>query len=178
MHDFMCTFSGLRVNPLNLRNEDIAIEDIAHALSLLCRGSGHLKYFYSVGQHSVNCAKEAQARNWSDTLALTCLLHDASEAYISDIIRPVKKHLANYMQIEDQILAAIFRKFGLGSLTDEDYRKMKTIDNEMLENELSILMNGYTAPSLPHLYSQPDFRLKESAAVEQEFLSLFKQLQK
>ena len=81
----MCTkmnmFSGKMIDPMKITAEDICLEDIAHALSLLCRGGGHIKYFYSVGQHSLNCAREAKAKGWSARLQLICLLHDASEAY-------------------------------------------------------------------------------------------------
>lgn len=61
----MNTFSGKKFDPMKMIPEDVDLEDIAHALSLLCRGGGHLKYFYSVGQHSINCMKEAKARGWS-----------------------------------------------------------------------------------------------------------------
>ena len=92
----MNTWTGRQFDPLHMQPSDVSLEDIAHALSLLCRGGGHLDRFYSVGQHCINCAGEARARGWSDRLVLACLLHDASEAYISDIIRPVKIHLDNY----------------------------------------------------------------------------------
>lgn len=59
MTEKMHTFTGKKVNPMKLEQNAIDIDDIAHALSLLCRGGGHLKYFYSVGQHSINCAEEA-----------------------------------------------------------------------------------------------------------------------
>ena len=56
----MGTFSGRRFDPLMMTPEDVVLEDSAHALSLLCRGGGQLKYFYSVGQHCINCMKEAK----------------------------------------------------------------------------------------------------------------------
>lgn len=76
-------------DPLNANINDIEIEDIAHALSLLCRANGHFEHFYSVAQHLLNCAKEAKARGYSKRVQLGCLLHDASEAYLSDVTRPV-----------------------------------------------------------------------------------------
>lgn len=87
----MNVFSGHRVDPLHIKKDDIYLEDIAHALSLLCRGNGHIKYFYSVAQHSLNCAKEAQSRGYSKHVILSCLFHDASETYMSDLITPIKK---------------------------------------------------------------------------------------
>lgn len=59
----MNVFSGHRIDPLHIREEDIYLEDIAHALSLLCRGNGHIKYFYSVAQHSLNCEKKRKAED-------------------------------------------------------------------------------------------------------------------
>lgn len=120
----MGTFSGRRFDPLMMTPEDVVLEDIAHALSLLCRGGGQLKYFYSVGQHCINCMKEAKARGWSKRMQLACLIHDASEAYISDIIRPVKVHLSNYMEIEERIMDKIWRRFGLDDLTEEENRRV------------------------------------------------------
>jgi len=76
----------------------ICIEDIAHALSLICRGNGQVKTFFSVGQHCINCAREALARGYSRRVAFACLLHDASECYLSDVPRPFKKTLSGYKE--------------------------------------------------------------------------------
>ena len=58
----MNTWTGRQFDPLHMQPSDVSLEDIAHALSLLCRGGGHLDRFYSVGQHCINCAGEARAR--------------------------------------------------------------------------------------------------------------------
>ena len=113
----MTTYSGRKFDPMQMTPGDVYIEDIAHALSLLCRGGGQLNYFYSVGQHSLNCAAEAKTRGWSERQQLARLLHDASEAYISDIIRPVKIYLSNYLEIESKIMGTILKHFGLDDLT-------------------------------------------------------------
>ena len=104
----MNTFTGRIFDPLKMMKQDVCVEDIAHALSLVCRGGGHIRYFFSVAQHSMNCASEAAARGWSGRIVLACLLHDASEAYIADIIRPVKPYLTNYLDIEAQIMDVIY----------------------------------------------------------------------
>lgn len=173
----MNTFSGKRFDPMNITAEDICTEDIAHALSLLCRGGGHLAHFYSVGQHSLNCAKEAKARGWSERLQLACLLHDASEAYISDIIRPVKVYLTNYLEIEEKIMGKIWEKYGLDDLSEEERRKWKAIDDDILAFELKALMSGARFQTLPTLSSSPDISNRDWKDVEQEFLETVKHLQ-
>ena len=172
----MNTYSGRKFPPMEISAENIYLEDIAHALSLLCRGGGHIKYFYSVGQHSINCANEAKARGWSDRLVLACLLHDASEAYISDIIRPVKVHLSNYLEIENMMMQAVLERFGLGDLTEEENRMWKQIDDEILDNELKVMMPGEKDRNPAKLASTPVFEEKSFAWVEQQFLGMAKQL--
>ncbi len=165
----MNTYTGRRFDPMQMTTEDVSLRDIAHALSLLCRGGGHMKYFYTVGLHSLNCAREAAARGWSDRLVLACLLHDASEAYLSDIIRPVKAHLSNYLEIEDQIMQTILTHFHLGDLTPEENALWHQIDDEMLSQELQVLMNGEHEMVPVSLASKPDFRERSHEEVEEEF---------
>jgi hypothetical protein len=86
--DWIQTFSGVQMHPLDPRPEDVRIDDIAHALSNLCRFTGHTRTFYSVAQHSV-----LVSRNVPPPAALLGLLHDAAEAYLSDIARPWKRYL-------------------------------------------------------------------------------------
>ncbi len=170
----MNTYSGKKFDPLEMTPDNVFLEDIAHALSLLCRGGGHLKHFYSVGQHSINCAEEARARGWSERMQLACLLHDASEAYISDIIRPVKIHLSNYLEIEGKIMGQIWKRFGLADLSEEENRKWKQIDDDILLYELKELIKGKTEITCRELYSCPDIEEKPWRQVETEFKGLAK----
>lgn len=170
MKNTMTTFTGRHFDPMQIRTEDICIEDIAHALSLMCRGGGHLKYFYSVAQHSLNCAAEAKARGWSERLQLACLLHDASEAYLSDIIRPVKANLTGYLEIESRIMEKILEKFNLSDLTEEERRMWKQIDDEMLYYELKNLMSGEEDLAAPELCALPDISERNWQSVETDFL--------
>ena len=89
----MNTWTGRQFDPLHMQPSDVSLEDIAHALSLLCRGGGHLDRFYSVGQHCINCAGEARARGWSDRL------HD---------LTPEEK--ASWKQIDDDMLRGELRE--------------------------------------------------------------------
>jgi len=85
---FLPTCSGRRVHLLNPSPDEIAIEDIAHALSHACRFAGHVPSYYSVAQHSVLVSELLDERT-----ALWGLLHDASEAYLHDLTRPLKRAL-------------------------------------------------------------------------------------
>jgi len=101
--------SGILFDVFNPREEDIRIEDIAHALSNICRFGGHSPEFYSVAQHCFLCSLEGETNKEK----LELLMHDASEAYLSDVPRPIKKNLTNYVEIEDNLLRIIFKKFQL-----------------------------------------------------------------
>jgi 5'-deoxynucleotidase YfbR-like HD superfamily hydrolase len=105
------TYTGVMFDPLYPESELIDILDIAHALSMLCRANGHFRSFYSVGQHCINCAMEAKARGYSERVQLACLLHDASEAYLSDVTRPVKHELPKYLEIEKPLQESIWQKY-------------------------------------------------------------------
>jgi hypothetical protein len=102
------TYSGIAFYPMDPREEEILIEDIAHSLSLLCRFAGHSERFYSIAEHCVHIA------DWiDDEHKLTALLHDASEAYLVDIPKPVKMHLPDYVKIEKHLEEVISNKFGM-----------------------------------------------------------------
>ena len=112
--------------------EMICIEDIAHALSNQCRFGGHLPAFYSVAQHSVLCSQAV-----GDQYKLQALLHDASEAYLLDIPRPIKQGLSNYKEIEDKLMTLIAEKLGFKYPLD---KPVKQIDEKMLQFEWEHLM--------------------------------------
>lgn len=156
----------------------IDIEDIAHSLSMLCRANGHFRSFYSVGMHCVNCAKEAIARGYSRKVQLACLLHDGSEAYLSDVTRPVKQELPKYKEIEDPLQALIWEKFLGEPLTREEERLVFLVDDDILENEFPALMGAQLKETVPQLLSVPQFEFDSFERTRQEFLGLFRQLVK
>lgn len=172
----MNTFTGRIFDPLKMTKQDVCAADIAHALSLVCRGGGHIRYFFSVAQHSMNCANEAAARDWSERIVRACLLHDASEAYIADIIRPVKPYLTNYLDIEARIMEAVYDHFGLADLTEEEKKHCKQIDDEMMEHELHTMMPGEENRPVPELKSKPDFRERPYQEVEEEFVNMLERI--
>lgn len=106
----MLTYTGKVIDPLNATVDDIEIVDIAHALSNICRFNGHCRKFYSVAQHSVLVSVHVQRQ-----YAMYGLLHDASEAYLGDVIRPIKESdtFKYYRIVEHNLTKVIFEKFGL-----------------------------------------------------------------
>jgi uncharacterized protein len=134
--DWMLTFTGKQFWPLAPQAEDICIEDIAHALAHLCRFNGHVQHFYSVAQHSVLVSVIVERRlsqtahplstNGSEgescktfhgrplnELLLKALLHDGPEAYIGDMVRPLKQSMPDYRAAESEIWDALCRRFGM-----------------------------------------------------------------
>lgn len=170
------TRSGIMFDPLAPKAEEIIIADIAHSLSMLCRANGHFKYFYSVGQHCINCAREAAARGYSVRLQLACLLHDGSEAYLSDVTRPVKAEIPKYLEIEEPLQEAIWNKFLGTPLTEEENRLVFDIDDAILYCEFLALMDT-PLPGLPtELSSTPTIDFMDFAVCKETYLALFEQL--
>lgn len=169
--DFMQTFSGRKFWSMDPRPEDVSIEDIAHALSLQCRFAGHVYKFYSVAEHSVLMAWWLYRHAGAQT-ALAGLLHDASEAYLVDVPRPVKPFLAGYKDAEAKVQAVIMHKYGL---PPELPRAVKEADDRIIGDELANLK-----PMEWHgRYRNPlGVRLQywEPPRAEEKFLSAFRAL--
>lgn len=170
------TYTGVMFDPLNPNLELIDILDIAHALSMLCRANGHFRSFYSVGQHCINCMKEAAARGYSERVQLACLLHDASEAYLSDVTRPVKQELPRYLEIEKPLQDAIWLKYLGNPLSREEYAQVFEIDDVMLYHEFLSLMDTRLWDSEPRIYSAPRFAFMEFADCRELYLHFFSKL--
>lgn len=175
MPDCITTYTGIHFDPLAPTPERLEIRDIAHALSLLCRGNGHVQTFFSVGQHCIHCALEAQARGMSRRVVLACLLHDASEAYLSDVPRPFKKSLPAYRQLEDRLLAVIYQKYLGSALTAEEAAQVKQIDDDMLWYDLATLLHDPPARPAPAMSTAFSYEVRPFAQVEQQYLALYEQ---
>lgn len=132
--DWMQTHSGGRFYPMDVRPEDINPEDIAHALGLLCRYGGHVDRFYSVAEH---CVLMSYAVPQVDALA--ALLHDATEAYVVDVPRPLKAYLPEYKKIEARVWDAIAIRFGINPLLSG---AVHAADTRILLNETAALMRN------------------------------------
>lgn len=177
-YDYITTYTGVHFYPMNPKREDIHVEDIAHALSLICRGNGQVRTFYSVGEHCINCALEAEARGYSTKVILACLLHDACESYMSDVPRPFKKFLKDYIVLEDQMLCMVYEQLLGSELTGEEMDLVKKIDNDVLAYDLYYLLNEGSEENLPILKHPYDYGRKTFSEVEKEYLELYQRLKK
>lgn len=177
MQEYIITVSGVRFTPLSPKKEDIHIGDIAHALSMMTRANGHFREFYSVGQHSLDCAMLSVAEGRNDREILACLLHDASEAYLSDITRPVKARLPEYRQIESVLQKAIYEKYIPGGLTEREEQIVKRIDDTCLYYEFEHFTGVKLYEEPPRITQMPTYEAKSFFEVEQRFLQVFKKLE-
>lgn len=110
------TYTGKYFDFINPHNNEFDIHDIAHALSNVCRFAGHTREFYSVAQHSVLVTRYVMrhaAPNDIIEFGRSALLHDAAEAYLGDITRPLKQLLPEYKVIEQRVEAALCEAFGI-----------------------------------------------------------------
>lgn len=133
--DWMMTATGQPFWPLDPRSEDLDIEAIATALTHQARYNGHSRRHYSVAQHSIHLADYFSARTEHE-IAPWALLHDAAEAYLGDVIRPIKPSLTGYAAIEARLERVIFDRYGLrGAMpaaVKEADRKLQTDEMRFL----------------------------------------------
>lgn len=134
------TYTGRQFWPLRPRGEDIDLLDIAHALSNQCRFAGHTRSFYSVAEHSVYVSRIVPPE-W----AAVGLLHDASEAYLMDVPRPIKGHLGGYREMEEALMWTVCARFNLTG-NPAAWAAVKYADNAMLAAERDQVMG--IAPAL------------------------------
>jgi len=126
------TYSGIEIDILNPTIDMICIEDIAYGLANICRFGGQIDNHYSVAKHSIYVARLCPDLPPND-LKLVGLMHDASEAYLGDVVKPIK-HLFGkmYSELEERYMRLIFEKYNL------DYDKLaliKKYDKIALEEE-------------------------------------------
>lgn len=176
MRDYIVTYTGRHFYASDPKPESIDIRDIAHALSYLCRGNGQVTSFFSVGQHCIHCAREARARGLSPRVTLACLLHDASEAYMTDVPRPYKQYLPGYREQEDRLLSVIYATFLGAPLTCDELNEVKTIDDDMLWFDLHVLLHNSQEGPQPQVFSAFSYEELPMAEVEKQYLALFDEL--
>ena len=140
------TYTGKQFFPLAPDVDSICIEDIANSLGKICRFNGHTICFYSVAEHSVYVSRSVSYEN-----AMWGLLHDASEAYLIDMPRPLKPVLNGYKEIEARVCKCIAAKFGLCWPMPEE---IKEIDTRILHDE-SLQVMSKKPRTWPQLHLPP-----------------------
>lgn len=173
--DWLQTFSGRVFFPIDPRPDEVNIDDIAHALSMLCRYSGHCLKFYSVAEHSVHVAQWLFDNGYAWETILAGLLHDATEAYVADVPRPLKQSLPTYKDAESRVWGAIAARYGLGP---ELPAEVHEADNRILADEIQQNMkpmewhNNHDDPLGVTLEFWPP------AVAEHEFIKFFRFLER
>lgn len=162
-------FTGRQFWPIDPRADEVDIRDIAHALSLQCRYAGHCERFYSVAEHSVLVSHVVPRE-----LALMGLLHDATEAYVIDVPRPLKPFLTGYAEIERNVWIAIADRFGL---PHDMPREIKDADNAVLLKEAEEIMKPHPAPwCIPGRPAKVKINCLAPGGAERLFLARFNEL--
>lgn len=138
------TKNGHVFDPKALKITGVDSDDIAHALSNICRYAGHCRRFYSVAEHSVLVSRIVRSL-WPDDLEAIWagLLHDATEAYVGDVTTPLKVLLPKYMEIEDALSMMIAKACDI-KWTKRTTERVKTADLIALSTEVRGLFNNRT----------------------------------
>lgn len=140
------TLSGVVYDPLAMRAEEVKLSDVAAGLSAQGRFNGQTMVFYSVAEHSLVMAAEAEAR-WGRAAAKVALMHDAPEAFLGDVIRPLKASMPAYHAAEAAAWRAVAAAFGLPVFIPAE---IHALDDEMLAAEREALLpNAPEFPGLP-----------------------------
>ena len=130
--DYVSTFCGNRFYPLVPHIDQVDIEDIAHGLAYQCRFNGQTREFYSVAQHSLAVAELVAPHQ-----RMAALLHDAAEAYLGDMVKPLKVLLPAFAVLEERVTDIIARAF---EIDFSDYAPIKRADLIALATEKRDLM--------------------------------------
>nr|WP_315022277.1 HD domain-containing protein [uncultured Aminipila sp.] len=173
---YVTTYYKRKFNPTRAVEKDITIGDVAHALSLICRANGHLKIFFSVAQHSINCALEAKERGLSTKIQLHCLLHDAAEAYIGDVITPLKIQLNAYKDYENALQATVLKALGVAPLNEAAAKVLKEIDSCMLYHEFKLLHGELLFKKEPEIHISINENEVPHNEVEAQFIQIYREL--
>ena len=145
----MNTVSGVRFNLLEPTPDMIEFRDISAGLAFNAHFNGQSPQFFSVAQHSMMVHNLALEKTGNPELAIVGLMHDAAEAYLGDLIAPLKIMWPGYRELESKVLTAIFEKFGLNM---DLMRDIKEFDLEIQEQEYEQFYKGvnhfhYLAPN-------------------------------
>lgn len=182
------------VDPLALKVSDVVVEDIAHALSMQCRFNGYTKRHYSVAEHSINVAyavskqlsvgKHKATDDEARVILRQALMHDATEAYLLDLPKPVKNSMPIYRQVEQAAWEVIAKRFEVPVLL---HPAIKEADVRMCLTEKVALLSPkglelpewkYIADNFPAYGPADDIRFvfqvtRDPLEVKEQFLDMY-----
>ncbi len=140
MQNYFATHSGRKINIKKFSEDDVCIEDIAHHLASVKRygGAQSFETNYTVAQHSWVLAWYAFEQEYNRDIAKYILLHDASEAYLGDIVSNFKGYLPDYAKIESRFQSIILSKYGIYPST-VDLKYAHELDKDILIDEVEAL---------------------------------------
>lgn len=133
--------SGHYFDLANPQPWQFCLRDIAGGLSKICRFGGQIDRFYSVAEHSVHCANQAIKDSAPRAVQVAALLHDASEAFIGDVVKPLKNMLPAYAAIEQRISAVVGTRYDL-CVAESTWDAVREIDHSMLIAERRALFSA------------------------------------
>lgn len=175
-NDYLETYTGMDIDVVNPDPTRIIIEDIAHALSNICRYGGHSSYFYSVGQHSIIVSREIERLGYGPGIQLYGLLHDASEAYICDIPRPTKKNIIGYLEMETNMQNTIYKALDIEKPDTNITNIVTIVDYEVLQYEARRLMKKHSWAKDNCIKIDADIKYMPMKEVKKEFLKMYEKL--
>lgn len=171
-YNYIETFTNKQYHFMNPSVSEVCIEDISQALSMSCRYSGHVKSFYSVAEHCCIISDKILDLTGDKSQAYDALMHDASEAYLNDIPRPIKPHLDNYLSIEGMAERCIQKALHcnpMNNLIAELDKNIVRDEAVQLFNSIPSWVNDYESIGITVLSLTPE-------DAKREFLSRFERL--
>lgn len=168
------TYSGKNFNPFDTKTEDINIEDVARSLSQISRFNGHTKFPYTVGQHCIAVCTELCMRDYDDETCLFGLLHDASEAYMTDMPKPIKEMFPTLMSIEKILQDKIYTTLIGKGPNPEQFEAIDKIDKESAYLEaINITDFPDWIPYTPEFVVEHSYDYKDSLDIYNNFMGMY-----
>jgi hypothetical protein len=143
------TYTGGDFHPLDPDPAAIELADIANGLANTCRYAGQCQFYYSVGTHSIYVSKELA--DHGSTVQLYGLFHDAAEAYVSDVPRPIKREIETFELIEERILNTVWKRLGVSPPTTAEWETVMDADDRLFHYESDTLLAEFEPPRVPDL---------------------------
>lgn len=138
---YYITASGRRINIATIHIQDMCLKDIAHALTKICRYGGALPLdvHYSVARHSINMYEYTKREGYSLDVQRMALMHDASEAYLGDVVTGLKRFLPDYRALEDEVNKCIYYRYSIIHWDKYINKIVKELDTRIILDEAKVL---------------------------------------